>query len=194
MARPPRLGKVKTRLAETLGAEKALAVYRRLLDHTFKVVRESHLGAKVFWSEEDKEAVRGYRLLSGIQKGNDLGERMADAFLRTNKSRHIFMIMIGTDCFELRESLLHDAVESLNTHQVVIGPSEDGGYYLLATRGYYPELLANKSWSSPRLLEETIGQLEDLQISYHLLETLNDIDTLDDLKSSALWTEMADIH
>ena len=92
------------------------------------------------------------------------------------------IIIIGTDCFELSSSILLDAFTALDNNEVVIGPSADGGYYLLGMQQLFPFLFEEKAWSTDTVYDSTIQQLKMHQISYYTLPILNDIDTEEDWK------------
>ena len=92
------------------------------------------------------------------------------------------IIIIGTDCFELSSFILLDAFTALDEKEVVIGPSEDGGYYLLGMRQFFPFLFEEKAWSTDSVYSSTVQQLVIQNIRYEILPILNDIDTEDDWK------------
>lgn len=179
-------GKVKTRLAQTIGDEKALEVYRQLLLLTKSVTDPLSVHKQVWysgyvdegdlWSEENFEKY--------LQKGENLGERMQNAFQNAFESGYQKMVIIGSDCASLRTEILQEAFDKLDAHDIVIGPARDGGYYLLGMTAMYADLFEDKSWSTSSVLQSTVKQIEKMNLSYHLLPTLNDIDTEADLRAS----------
>jgi len=181
--RNPELGKVKTRLAKTLGDEKALHVYNLLLDHTYKVSKRLRADKAVFYTDfidsNDKWKTDGF--LQFIQNGNDLGEKMNNAFLKAFSMGYKKVIIIGSDCLDLDEYLLAESFIILDENDTVIGPAKDGGYYLLGMKTLHTELFQNKTWSTENILPDTILDLRNLNISYKLLPTLSDIDEEKDL-------------
>lgn len=183
-ARNPVRGKVKTRLAATMGDDKALSVYQSLLEHTVQVTQQLSCDRYVFYADgislNDVWSDEVY--LKKNQKGNDLGQRMLHAFDILFEQGYQKVIIIGTDCFELSYSILLDAFIALDTNEVVIGPSIDGGYYLLGMQQFYPILFEEKAWSTDTVYSSTVQQLDIQKISYHILPILNDIDTEDDWK------------
>ena len=189
MAKPPILGLAKTRLAKDIGEEKALELYILMLDHTIDQVEKSKMSADIFWSEDGGESTSEYMYTGRIQKGEDLGARMKDAFSRIDRLGFDKKILIGADCPDLEVTHLEAAAAQLEKHDLVLGPSEDGGYYLIGMNGFCPELLENKTWSSPKVLDETLAHAKRLGKRVALLEMLNDVDDLADLKHSRLWQD-----
>ena len=92
------------------------------------------------------------------------------------------MCIIGSDCFELQPSHLHEAFASLREKDVVLGPAHDGGYYLLGLQEQQPELFRNKIWSTPDVLADTLDDCHRLGLSIHQLPPLHDLDDIRDLK------------
>lgn len=183
-ARNPIRGKVKTRLAATMGEEKALSIYCTLLEHTVKITQQLFCDRYVFYA--DGISLNDHWLDNVYVKRNqadgDLGTRMHHAFDTLFQESYDQIIIIGTDCFELTEDILQHAFTALQNYETVIGPSADGGYYLLGMRQFYPFLFEEKTWSSDTVYSSTIEQLEMHQISYKQLPILNDIDTEEDWK------------
>lgn len=183
-ARNPVRGKVKTRLAATMGDDKALSIYQSLLEHTVQITQQLPCDPYVFYADgiSLNDIWSDDRYLKKNQEGKDLGQRMLHAFDTLFQQGYQKIIIIGTDCFELSSSILLDAFTVLDEKQVVIGPSEDGGYYLLGMRHFFPFLFEEKAWSTDTVCSSTIQQLEIQNICYEILPILNDIDTEDDLK------------
>jgi len=181
--RNPELGKVKTRLAKTIGDEKALVIYKLLLDHTNKIAKRVNAHKAVFYSDfttvNDRWKNDGFIQLT--QKGKELGEKMSNAFLKSFNMGYKKVIIIGSDCFELNENIITDAFTILNDNEVVLGPAKDGGYYLLGMKFFHPSLFQNKVWSTENVLLDTLLDLSNLNLSYKLLPTLSDIDEEKDL-------------
>jgi uncharacterized protein len=180
----PEAGKVKTRLAATLGDEAALSIYRQLLLHTVSateylpvdkfVFYSNHIGQKDYWSDKNY-----YKLL---QEGNDLGERMKNAFVAAFQKGYNKVVIIGTDCPDLNASVIMNAYVYLEDHDIVIGPAIDGGYYLLGMKKLYPRLFEKIDWSTGKVLAQTLKICESSNLSTFLLPELSDIDDENDLK------------
>jgi len=181
--RNPELGKVKTRLAKTLGDEKALHIYNLLLNHTNKVSKDLNADKAVFYSDyiDSNDQWQNDGFIQLTQIGNELGEKMTNAFLKAFNMGYKKAIIIGSDCFDLSENILSEAFTILNEKEVVLGPAKDGGYYLIGMKTFYPSLFQNKIWSTENVLQDTLLDLLRLNVSFKLLPTLSDIDEEKDL-------------
>lgn len=183
LCKNPILGKAKTRLAKSVGDEKALAVYRFLLEHTAQVVAGVPNDKRIFYSDEvlQEDMFQGANYHKTLQPSGDLGARMQAAFEEAFAAGYERVVIIGSDCYELSSALLKEALAALNTKDVVLGPAKDGGYYLLGLRQMIPAVFQDKPWSQANLLNTTINELDDLEHSYLLLPELSDVDYLEDL-------------
>ncbi len=183
-ARTPELGQVKTRLAADIGNERALAIYERLLEHTCETVLRSGYRARVFYAGDIPEADLWSRagFTRHRQSPGTLGERMHAAFSDAFRDGIRSAVIIGTDCPGLQPSHLHDAMNRLETSEAVVGPAEDGGYYLLGLTSPIRRIFENKDWSTDTVLRATLSDFRELDMTYSLLEPLRDIDTIDDLE------------
>jgi len=170
-------GKVKTRLASTLGDDKALQIYKALLDHTRRMTLSIPVERLLYYSsfinlDDDWQEVNFHKYL---QKGSSLGERMANAFEKAFKAFQQ-VIIVGSDCPKLSEKILTEAFSAMRDHPYVIGPAKDGGYYLLGMNRFTPSLFENIEWSTDKVLPDTIKAIEKTGGSYHLLPELSDVD------------------
>ena len=179
--RNPELGKVKTRLAKTIGAEKALAIYKFLLAHTKKVTEKIACDKAVYYSVKVKEddLWNGEIYQKKQQLGEDLGIRMQNAFQDAFAAGYEKVIIIGTDLIDLSEEIIEKAYLQLESNDVVMGPAEDGGYYLLGMKSLHPNIFENKPWGTSTVSAETLNDLKDKKV--HLLHELNDADVFDDI-------------
>ncbi|MDG1766484.1 MAG: TIGR04282 family arsenosugar biosynthesis glycosyltransferase, partial [Flavobacteriales bacterium] len=125
--------------------------------------------------------------LSKEQINGDLGERMCQAFEEVLQDFDA-AVMIGTDCPEIASDLLLEAFEELNQNDVVFGPSEDGGYYLIGMKALHQELFQTIEWSTTEVLEKSILHAEKKQLKIGQIRQLNDVDTKSDLIRSS-WVE-----
>lgn len=186
--RNPEIGKVKTRLAKDIGDEKALQVYETLLNKTLEVSLPLRCPKFVYYDEainpDDLWNVAGY--IKKLQEGTDLGERMFNAFKDLFYLGFEKVIILGSDCFDLRTEIIEDGFRTLSDHKVVIGPASDGGYYLMGMNVLIPDLFFDKAWSTDQVMEQTVNELGRMSISYGLLPELNDIDNIEDLRSSGI--------
>lgn len=182
--RNPELGKCKTRLAKSVGDEAALNIYKHLLKHTAYTTKPVNADKFVFYSEKIKkeDLWDSFIFIKKLQKGEDLGIRMENAFIDLFESGYQKVIIVGSDLLDLKIDHINDAFEKLNNHNVVFGPAKDGGYYLLGLSKIQACIFHNKPWSEANLLEITLKELGQKNVSFTLLETLNDIDTFEDLK------------
>jgi rSAM/selenodomain-associated transferase 1 len=181
--RNPELGKVKTRLAASIGNENALEIYIQLLEHTKNVALETAYDKQVLYSEEInyKDMWEASSFQKKLQVGADLGERMHNAFQGGFDEGYEKVVIIGSDLIALESSDITAAIESLDDNDVVIGPAEDGGYYLLGMKMIPNNLFKDKEWGTNTVLKDTLLDISSLK--YYLLEEKNDIDTYDDIKN-----------
>jgi rSAM/selenodomain-associated transferase 1 len=180
-AKPPYPGLVKTRLIPDIGADKAARVYRYCLEYTLEVVRESGLNFQLYLSEVcDEELLQDEEHF--VQKGSDLGTRMFNAIKDMLTSSTDGAIIIGSDCLDISSRHLLQAARALADHELVLLPAADGGYALIACTKIDPWLFHNISWSSEQVLKQTLANAEKLNYRVSLLETIRDIDTLQDLE------------
>ncbi len=176
-AKTPVLGTVKTRLAATVGAENALSVYTQLLRKTNTILEGLAQEVVIFYHGAEASTLQDYFPTFKLhpQKGTDLGERMQRAFQWGFSQGYKNLILIGTDLWEIEIPLISLAFKQLQTHDCVIGPSTDGGYYLLGKKETIPAVFQNKAWSTASVLAATLADLQDHQVA--LLPEKTDIDT-----------------
>lgn len=181
--RNPELGKVKTRLAKQIGDELTLQVYAELLLHTRETTYNLDCDKFVFYSEniDDNDIWDSDRFEKKLQEGDNLGDRMMLAFFELFQQGYSKVVIIGSDCPELTSFVIEDAFDKLDLHDVVIGPSTDGGYYLLGLTQLLPDLFKDKEWSTDKVLAATIKDIVRLKRSSYFLTELSDIDTAEDL-------------
>ncbi len=182
-AKVPEAGKVKTRLAETIGEDKALKVYLTLLNHTHAVASKVEVDKLLFYSGDvdSFDMLDYYRIPKTIQEGDGLGERMSNAFVRSFAQGYDKVVIIGSDCYDLSAEVIDEAFEALDEHDFVLGPANDGGYYLLGMRKLETKIFLNKTWSGPDVFLDTILDLKSWDCNYHILPTLSDVDHEADL-------------
>lgn len=180
--RNPELGKVKTRLAKTIGNPSALAIYKKLLEHTESVLRPLNCDKAVYYSVKIRENDIWDSTIyqKHQQNGEHLGVRMANAFKHGFKNNYQKIIIVGSDLYDLKLEHINQAFEALENNDIVLGPAEDGGYYLLGMKQFHPKLFRNKNWGTDSVLKDTLKDLKEESV--FLLETLNDIDFFEDLE------------
>lgn len=181
--RNPQIGKVKTRLAATVGNDKALDIFRKLSAHTKEVAMELKTDKIVFYSDsiDLMDMWPNATFLKTLQHGEDLGERMRNAFQQAFDNGYGSVCIIGTDCYELTSEIIDRAFASLTSSDTVIGPARDGGYYLLGMNRLHPQIFQGKAWSTGTVFRETIRDLEEAELAYKILPVLRDVDTADDV-------------
>ncbi len=180
--RNPELGRVKTRLAKSIGDQAALETYKILSKHTSKIISEIDSDQLIFYSDkiQDNDVWTATNCKKQIQTKGDLGQKMLAAFQYGFSLGYQKIIIIGSDLYSLRPKHIESAFEQLENYDVVIGPALDGGYYLLGLNFIIPKIFKQKQWSTSSVLKETLSDLKEFNVN--LLEPLNDIDTYEDLK------------
>ncbi len=178
-----KLGTVKTRLAKTIGDYGAFEVYSELVKITEKATARLDVDKRIYFSNAivDSKWQNNYK---AVQQGVDLGERMLNAFKDGFDAGYKKIVLIGSDLPEINETHIQKGINALNENDVVFGPAEDGGYYLIGLSKLESTIFSNKPWSQSHLLEVTLKELHSNNIEVGILETLNDIDTYEDLIAS----------
>jgi rSAM/selenodomain-associated transferase 1 len=187
-ARPPENGRVKTRLAKTIGNKHALEVYIDLLKHTVAMVCSSSL-AKVEICVAGNidhaifnELVQKYDVELTTQSGNDLGDRMYNA-ISAALNHFSYCVIIGSDCPVMSADYIDQAFASLKSgFDAVIGPAEDGGYVLLAAKKVEQSWFADIEWGSQHVHRQTLMKMQDGAVQVAQLDVLWDIDTFSDFR------------
>lgn len=184
-AKPPVVGKVKTRLIVDLDEKVAADIYRFCLDYSLNLVRRSGYEYQIWLSEDSADEIfRGEAY--NLQEGGDLGSRMLQAIssqLRLNDAAKV--ILIGSDCLDITHNHLQQVDEALNYSDIALLPTLDGGYALIACRKVDAGLFADVEWSCSKVLDQTLKNARNLNYSVKLLETVRDIDTLHDVNHYA---------
>lgn len=196
-AREPLPGRVKTRLASAIGDSAAAELYEAMLQDVLSVCsRVNQIDTVVFWDcAEDSMPLLESRFScrSGRQADGNLGQRMQNAFNEMFDRGYEICCIIGSDCPDLPAASLTDAFSMLESGgtDAVFGPSLDGGYYLLGLRSMIPGLFENIAWSTDVVLRQSLAAAKEAGLTTSLLNTWQDIDTLEDLKN---FLERTDPH
>jgi rSAM/selenodomain-associated transferase 1 len=189
----PEPGKVKTRLAEDIGKRRAARIYSSMAKTVIHNVSTSRKYGSIIFVDppERKSEVENWLQINGCdffpQGGKSLGERMANAFAKAFSLGAEKGVIIGTDCVEISENLISQAFDALYEADVVLGPAEDGGYYLLGLKEPTPEIFSDIRWSTNLVLSQTLERLREIGLRFKLLKTLRDIDTASDLNDELLF-------
>lgn len=178
-------GKVKNRLAKTIGDEKALDIYIHLLKYTSYITSQIDCDKAVFYSDftEDSDLWDNNKYQKCVQEGADMGERMFNAFSLAFNKGYKKIVLISSDYIDLTSELIQEAFSVLNEGKCVLGHSKDGGYYLIGLNILKEELFNNKKWRSEDVLLDTLIDFQKSNIPYRLLTTLSDIEEEEGLLS-----------
>lgn len=185
----PEPGMVKTRLAKVVGDLRAAQVYRELTETNLGILNSLPPDfVKVviaFDPFKNEEAIRSW--LPGpyeyvAQKGSELGMRLQNAFQFAFEKGSKKVMALGSDTLGLKPDLIVKGFEALEFYDVAIGPAYDGGYYLIGTNREQPSIFKNIPWSSPHVFESTLNKLIEKDLSYYLLQKLDDLDEAKNLR------------
>ena len=180
--RNPELGKVKTRLAKTVGNATALKIYTFLLKRTRDIAIKVSADKAVYYSVKVRENdIWDASIFQKHQQvGEDLGIRMLHAFKNGFKAGYEKVMIIGSDLYDLTAETIENAFIALENNEVVIGPAEDGGYYLLGMNSLEEKVFKNKDWGTETVRKDTLEDLKDKKV--FLLGELNDVDVFEDIE------------
>ena len=183
------LGKVKTRLIQKLGRRGALDLYLQMFERLIAELSASGFNTEL-WISPDKDHAffEPYAFARFQQAGPDLGGRMSTA-LRDGLTRHESVILVGTDLPLIDRSYIEQAVGALQTHDVVLGPAEDGGYGLVGVKAETPDMFSDIDWGTERVLSQTCARLNRDGLDFGLLPLIWDVDRPDDLPRYQAWLE-----
>ncbi len=193
--RYPQPGKAKTRLIPALGAAGAADLHRQMVEQTLAEIKQLQelvqLSVEIWFAATEDSAETQRQMQDWLgdwdyspQSNGDLGQQLIAANQTAFNSGMQQVITIGSDCPGLKAGLMQQAFGLLNQHDLVLGPAQDGGYYLIGLRRHLPELFCNITWSSERVLQQTVEIASGLGLSVAYLETLADVDRPEDL---AVW-------
>jgi rSAM/selenodomain-associated transferase 1 len=188
LGKAPRAGETKTRLVPPLSAEQAAALYRAFLQDTVGTVLSLgwddatlvHPATEHAASELRAFLPPGMRLQP--QLGEGLSEALSGAFSSRVRAGFECVVLIGSDTPTLPAELIEGAARALCTHDLVIGPSLDGGYYLLGMTSVHPALFDGIAWSTELVFGQTMERARELALRTHVLCPWYDIDTADELR------------
>lgn len=184
-AKEPAPGSVKTRLAKDVGHRAAAVLYALMLKYVLKKVASPHYDIQISKTPESREAFFKEHFSCAVVKNQsegDLGKRMSNTFQAAFAEKYRKICIIGTDCPDVSSIEIENAFHLLGKYELVLGPSSDGGYYLIALSSFYPELFEGISWSTGSVYSETIEKARFLYIGYASLAVEADIDDICDLE------------
>ncbi len=180
-------GKVKTRLAATIGDKRALNIYLQLLSHTIQVASHADSDLILCYSDfiPENDTWTSLKAHRSIQRGDDLGARMHNA-LSDALIKYERVVLIGSDCGELTTEFLDIAFDSLLKVDSVIGPAHDGGYYIIGSNQSVPGIFDNIDWSTEHVFHQTLSRLIESGLNFEIGKTLHDVDDEGDWKALRL--------
>jgi uncharacterized protein len=195
MAKAPRRGAVKTRLASSLSPEAVAAFYCCLLDDTLALARSlGDVEVAIMCPDSDvNELARLARNEVSVvaQKGEGLAAGLTSVFAHFAEGRQRRTIAFNSDSPHLPRSVLEDAFETLAAHDVVVGPTHDGGYYLVGAKAFHPTLFAHDGMGTSTALERLLARTRALELSVGFAAPFYDVDVVDDLTRLAAELRLA---
>ena len=195
MAKAPRPGRVKTRLTESLSSAAVLALYRCLLDDTLDLAKSlTGVEVVVVCPEPDQEELAqlvGNEISVVAQQGEGLAAGLNFVFRHFTAADRQRVIAFNSDSPHLAPAVLESAFEILAAHDVVIGPTNDGGYYLVGAKAAYPTLFESDGLGTKTALERLLARTKQLGLSTGYSEPFYDIDVANDLVQLARELQLA---
>jgi uncharacterized protein len=182
--RYPIPGQAKTRLIPALGAAGAAQLQRRMTRQTIATAQQTPHSIQIQFCGGTIDELRswlGDKFIYAAQADGDLGDRMVQAFDQGFAAGHDRVVIIGTDCPGIDRTILNQAFTALESHDLVLGPATDGGYYLIGLRRRIPALFDAIAWSTATVRAKTLEIAMELNLAYTLLPELSDIDRPEDL-------------
>jgi rSAM/selenodomain-associated transferase 1 len=179
----PRIGEVKTRIAKTAGAARACEIYRKLVGKVLENMKALRAVQLRFAPDDAATGISSWQREGWTvapQGDGDLGVRLVRAFESAFAEGAERVVIIGSDSPEAKSSDVRAAWKELKSHDVVIGPAIDGGYWFIGLRAPQPELFREIAWSSDQVLGQTLARAKSLGLRIQLGRILSDIDTEED--------------
>ena len=177
----PQKGLVKTRLASAIGQDKACAAYKKLVEHTLHATRGPWETIVCYTPADAAPQIKTW--LPAVdsyypQGPGDLGKRMTQIWEKIDQQGGSPIGLLGGDCPYIHAPLIEKAFALLQHTDCVVGPARDGGFYGFFCKGFYPNLFNDIDWGTAAVLQQTLRNLEQNQLSTHLLPELEDVDDL----------------
>jgi rSAM/selenodomain-associated transferase 1 len=185
----PEKGKVKSRLAQCMNEDLVLLLYENMVLDTIDMLTRGRFPFRICFTPPDaRDRIMewlGQEYRSLPQTGDDLGDRMEGAFACVFAGEVEEALLIGSDIPGLTTDMIEEAFAALLANDAVIGPADDGGYYLIGFRkkSFEPDIFHDMAWSTGTVFRETLDKLHDVLLKVHVLPELTDVDTVEDLKT-----------
>jgi rSAM/selenodomain-associated transferase 1 len=185
----PFIGDVKSRLSKGFDRNLTPVLYQKFVEDILNMLKRVKLPILICYHPPDNKKEfqkwlgNDYQYLP--QLGNDLGERLRNCFDLGFKLGFDKLIVIGSDSPDLPDRIIKTAVEKLNDYDIVIGPCEDGGYYIIGftNHSFFPDVFKGIMWSTSTVFKKTVKVLESKDKHFFILEKWCDVDTIEDLKN-----------
>jgi len=182
----PELGRVKKRLAQTVGDEQALEIYTGMLEHIQAITRPLNADKYLFYDRfkniNDNWPNDVYH--KDIQSGQYMVNRIQNALKKIFAKGHTHVIIIGSDCLELDERMIRLALRQLEHFDTVIGPTQDGGFYLYGLNEYNSDILKVPGWGTASLMNNVLKVIQHQRKTHFMLPELSGVVTADDLNDN----------
>ena len=181
-------GTVKKRLAKDLGIDLAIEIYKELVGITAETTDILEINKCVYYSDyiESNDQFDDAKYQKHIQEGKDLGQRMQNCFYDAFELDFDKMILIGSDTPDITDQIISQGFAELDKHDIIIGPAQDGGFYLIGMKKPHENLLNKRAYGHEEVLNELLDEIENRNLSVFKLPTLIDIDVKDDLKKAGI--------
>ncbi len=181
----PEPGKVKTRLAKSVGFKRAAEMYRSLVEKNIAEIRpllNSTCDCWIAYDPPDFENQMRQWLSDDFsflaQHGEDLTQRLTNAYSEILSHGYKSVAVLGSDTLGLRRELIEKTFHGLKTYDIVVGPAKDGGYYLIGMNTFSSKIFEDISWSTDKVMAQTLTKIRDLKWDHFLLDELDDLDEI----------------
>ncbi|MBG9375530.1 DUF2064 domain-containing protein [Panacibacter sp. DH6] len=174
----PIICRVKTGSIDMITNQENSLIRRQLLQHTRRITSELNADKFLFLkanADNDDVWLKG-NYIKRLQRGRGRGEIITNAFETVFSMGYTRVVMIGSDSIESETIHIIQAFNNLNTYDVVVSPVEDKAYYLLGLKKFQPQLFKNKMWNTSLLLQQTLHTIDELKLTYHLQQVINDVE------------------
>ena len=172
----PTPGKVKTRIAKDTDNDTAAKIYELLAEDVIDRLRECQ--PTLYYAGCSRDEIENWlpNFTYELQSEGDLGRRLIKASEDHFKENDTPLIIVGTDCVEISPSTINETYDLLKDNDLVVGPTDDGGYYLIAIKKHTPQLFQDIDWSSEKVFRQTIEKGDLLGLMHKTLSVQRDID------------------